>query len=141
MSIASVRTYARARLDALDFEEWSDGFNFENVPRTMQGRVYLLELGDISANRHNQDNVHLLVPLTVYLSIAATRKPVDLIDEAAGTLDTLISSFLSAENRTESSGIWNVNLRSARIEPLADSNDNGVRIIVSFDMLVISGTR
>jgi len=142
MSIASVRPYARARLNALGYKEHNDGFDAENIGKTELERAYILEVLDPTNTEVHNDNMHIDTPLVVKLFKAPTRKPKELIDTAIqDKIDAVIAAFMAAENRLTQTGFKNVTFNSASIEPLNDSNDNGVMIKLTFTMLVIVSTR
>ncbi len=138
--ISDVKTYARTLMRGLSYVEWTDGFNFEDIPNTLLNSRFHVELGDASSKSINNDNDEILMPLTVRSFLQATGDPKKLIDQGALKGDTIITSFLKASNRTLQTGIKNVLFRSMKVLPLASSNDNGVIIEVRFDVLVIVST-
>lgn len=139
--IADVKAYARTRLRALGYTEWSDGFNFVNIPRTKLDTAFHLDLGDAIGVSNNQDNQVIDVALTVRLFRAAARDPKSLIDVGVAAADVVICDFLSAANRLTQTGVQNVAFDAVVVEPLDETNDNGVIIKMQFTMLVIIGTR
>lgn len=134
--IASVKDYARTRLGVLGYTEWSDGFNYKDIPKTKLDSVYHLELGESTGISNNQDHQVIESPVTVRLFKSPSRQPKTLIDQGISVADTVIADFIRASNRTTQSGIKNVTFVSMAIEPLEDSNDNGVTIKIAFKVLV-----
>lgn len=141
MSLASVKTYARARMVALGYTEWSDGFNYHNIPAQRLGDVFHVEFGTASGSAQHHDCQEIEVPFTVRLFEPTGKDPKTLIDRAVAATDAVLAEMLAATNRLTQSGIKNVRFDTMTIEPLDDSNDNGVIAKISFSALVIVSTR
>ena len=139
--ISGVKTYVRARLLSLGFTEWTDGFNFSNIPKTKLESSYHVELGVSTGTAVNQDNQHIETPFAIRLFKAPTLRPKALIDSGIIVADTVIADLIKAENRLTQTEIKNVWFNNMAIEPLDDSNDNGLIIKIDFTALVIIGTR
>ena len=130
--IADVRTYARARLDSLGYTEWTDGFNFKNIPSTLLDTRYHLELLPVRGVSDSQQSQVMEAPVTVRLFKAAVRDARQTIDDGVSVGDTVIYEFLKASNRTSGASLKNVRFDSMAIEPLDETNDNGVIIKIDF---------
>lgn len=141
MSVSSVKAYARARLAALGYTEWCDGFNWANIPVTKLDTSFHVELEAARGVSNNQDYQAIEASFVVRLFRAPTRTPKGLIDTATEAGDGVISDFLAAANRTTQTGLKNVRFDTMTIEPLDDSNDNGVIIRIAFTALVLISTR
>lgn len=139
--ISSVLSYARARLAVLGYQEWTDGFNFENIPKTRLDSVFHLTLGDSLGTDIGQDNQTIETPFTIRLFLAPNRNPKALIDQATQIADIVIADLLKASNRLTQTGIKTVWFNTMAIEPIANSNDNGVIIQFNFTALVVISTR
>ena len=140
MSLSSVKTYARTRMAALGYTEWTDGFNAANIPQTLLNSRYFIELGDAGPKSVSNDNEEITVPLTVKSFLAPTGNPKGLIDTAAARVDTIVAPFVKASNRVTTSGILNVTFQSSRVLPLGESNDNGVVVEIAFNVLLLVST-
>ena len=139
--ISSALSYARERLNALGYTEWDDGFNSDNIPRTIQDRAYHLTLGDCSNRKNSHDNLEIDCPVSVELYRAQSRKPKDLIDTGVSIADTVMADLLNAANRlTYGNGLKNVNFQTMRVIKSNDSNDNSLRVQIDFIMTVIIST-
>lgn len=138
--ITSVRTYARARMNALGYKEWSDGFNSENIPRTKLDAAYHIETGVVRGTGIHQNNQDIEVPFTIRFFKAQGRDPKALIDQAETAADTVIAAFLKATNRLVNTNPKNISFQTFTLEPLADSNDNGVIVKIEFTALVVIST-
>lgn len=140
--ISSVKPYARARLDALGYREWIDGFNFENIPPTLFDEAYHIELGQGRGLQNNQDHQIIEMPFTVRLFLRGFLQPRDRIDEATVIADSIIASFIAPLNRlTQTPSLKNIRFDSVIIEPLAASNDNSLIVRLEFAALLITSTR
>lgn len=146
MSFSGAKPYARGLLTELGYTEWLDGFNFENIPRTMQNRAYHLELGQATATGINQDNHAGSVPLTVRLLLGGFRNPKTKIDDATALVERVVDTFVNPSNRL-TQGVRNdgklVNVRfvDKSIEPYGPSNDNLMRAVIVFQCDYVRGMR
>lgn len=139
--IDDVKPYARARMKKLGKTEWSDGFNFANIPRTLLDKSFHLELQEAQELSNNQDNLMVNQPFYLRLFRAQVFKVRDAIDEEAAYLKPVIDEFLAPKNRLTQPRIKNIVLNSVLIEKLDQSNDNGVIVKIAFTALVIRSTR
>ena len=141
MSIAGVKTYARARMRSLGYTEWMDGFNFANIPSTLLNSRFHVALGDSIGISNNQDNQTIESEFTIRIFRQGTADPKTSIDTATTSADTVITDLLRASNRLTQTEIKNVRFNSMAIEPIDVSNDNGLIVRMSFTALVIISTR
>jgi hypothetical protein len=123
MFIADVRPYFRTRMETLGYEEWSDGFNNENIPETLLERVFHLESGEIAPTASNHQ-VH-----EVYLR--GFNNPVEAIDNAYVVAETILADILLPANRFGTC-IKDVEPGAISAKPLSDRNDNSVILEMSF---------
>lgn len=140
MSIAAVKTYARARMDALGYTEHYDGFNNENIPSTSLDGAYHVELGQAVGISNNQNAQRLQVPFTVRAYFLGGADVKSRIDEAIAEGDDIIAAFIDPTNRLLTSGIHNVAVESFEVVPVNNSNDNSLVAIARFTALVIMDT-
>lgn len=139
--ISAALGYARSRLVVLGYTEWDDGFNSENIPRTLLDRSFHLTLGDCSNRKNSHDNLEIDCPVSVELYRAQNRKPKDLIDTGVGIADTVMADILNAANRlTYGNGLMNVTFQTMRVIKSSDSNDNSLRVQIDLIMTVIIST-
>ena len=139
MALESVKGYIRSRLLVLGFAEWCDGFNNENIPGTLLDNSWHLEFGRGQNAVQNQQPLQVRWPFILRIYKANTRDPRTLIDDMIVSMDAIIVDLLTASNRLAYAGgaLKNLSLDSFRIEPLAESNDNGVIGIMEFSALII----
>jgi len=139
--ISSVKAYARSRLTLLGLTEWSDGFNFQNIPRTLLNNVFHVELRQCNGAGNNQGAQHIECPISVRLFMSQGIDPKTLIDDAIVRADAFISDMIMAQNRlTFDTCVKDVKFDALDIEPIDASNDNGIIIKVDFTVLVIIAT-
>lgn len=138
--IADVREYARSRLDVLGYDEWSDGFDFKDIPLTKLDESYHLELGSVRGVSNNQTSLVMECPFTVRLFISPSGDPKSLIDQGIDVADTVIADLMKSSNRTLYSGLQNIGFVGMTIEPLDQNNDNGVIIRIEFNAMVTIST-
>ncbi len=138
MGLDAVKTYVRARMLALGYTEWPDGFGFDNIPNTIMDDRWHMTYGSASTVKMNQQPLDIRWPFTLRLYRAGSRDPSAKIDQMVAAIDTTIKDLLAASNRTTYVGaLKNVFLESFRIEKLGNTNDNGVLGIIEFSALVV----
>ncbi len=135
--ISDVKPYARARMSALSYTEWSDGFEYTNIPKTLYESNYHLQLGQAGGVSNNQDNLSVLVPLTVRLPLNGANDPKTKIDEAVSRGDAILAEFIAPLNRLTQDTIKDVRFRSMSVEPWGNANDNSLLLTVEFEFFVI----
>jgi hypothetical protein len=140
MSFLSVKQYARARMVGLGFVEWPD-VSWRNIPQTRLNDVFHLEHSEARAVVQDHDSLHVEVPFSVRVFLSQGRDPKSLADEILETAYGVVADFVAAANRLTQSTMKNVQFESMTIEPLDDSNDNGIIAKISFTALVIISTQ
>lgn len=141
MSISAARGYLRARMTALGYTEWVDGFNFENIPATLLDTRFHLETGSMRGVSNNQDSQIVEIPITLRTFYAATRDPKTLIDDADSDAQTILSALLLGTNRLAYSGLQNLLFDTLDLEPLDKTNDNGIIMKIALRAVVLIATR
>lgn len=138
MSFQDVRPYFRARVEAVGgLQEWTDGFNFDNIPSTILDGSYHLDSGSFSNIKQNQDCLDASGTFTVRVFLKGFRDPQDGIDRGWAKGQAIVQECLKASNRATQAGIKNVQLLTFAVEPLDVSNDNVVRTVLSFTVTIV----
>lgn len=133
--------FARSRLSTMGLVEWTDALNFANIPRTLLDTSFHLEIGAALNEAEHQDNIHIGVPLVVRLFHSGYVDTGTARDVALDRSEQVIDDFISAPNRLNFPGIWNVKFESMEFAPFEATDDNVFLITVSFTVLVIKKTR
>lgn len=135
--LSEIRPYFRSHMDALNFKEHKDAFNYENIPSTIINKSYHLDTGTGGRKgeytNQSQDIEHDCV---VRVFFKGYRYPALAIDEAMTSYDTILARVLSAENRLQV-GIKNIYLNDVSIKPYQASNDNLVLLEITFTCLMV----
>ncbi len=140
MSIATVLPYARARMNSLGYEEWTDAFNYNNISSTSYDSTYHLELQTSIGIKNNQNSQDVESPFIVRLFWRGKRDTGENRDTAITAADTIISEFIDPTNRLVGSILKNIVFNSMTIETIAESNDNSIIIRLDFTALVVFDT-
>lgn len=135
MSLTAVRSYFRTRMDSLGHEEWTDGFNFDNIPETILDRSYHIESGPIAGNSQNQTTLDANSPVTLRLFLKGYRTPAEAIDSGISYGEAAICDIIKPSNANGVT-IKDVNFTSMQILPLNSSNDNSVVVEMSFTVRI-----
>lgn len=140
MSLTLVRPYFRTRLNALGYEEWPDGFDYEQIPETVIDESYHLTVGPISLvnTTHTVNEFSYPILLRVYLK--GFRDPAAAIDDAVERGEAIICDVTKITNATQQ-GIKDVVFGSFEPVPKASTNDNIVLMDFSFTAKVILDRR
>lgn len=136
MSWTVIRPYFRARLDALGLREWTDGFNFENIPSDIFDGAYHIEFGDFSGEGQNQVDLETSVRVVCRIFKKGYADPQRGIDEAIELKQQFVIDSTSSENRLSQS-FKNVRYIASVVRAFAESNDNKIVTEVSFDVRAV----
>ncbi len=136
MSISSVRSFYSDRLESLGFDEWADGFSFENIPSSIVDKSFHVTVESSTGGVINQHVQNIEMPVTVRVFRQGFRDPSNGIDEAILDVETIICDILSPSVRL-SSDIKNVVFDGFSVEPLSGSNDNAIMLELNFTNKII----
>ncbi len=136
MSLSAVRQYFRDRMDSLDYEEWEDGFNTENIPQTISEGTYHIETGIITADRANQLTHRFTYPVTIRLFLQGFNDPAATIDRAILASEEILATVLSPVNRLGAS-INDIFPGTISVVPRDETNDNDIILEMEFNADII----
>jgi len=142
MKLSDVLPFFRSQLNALQYKEWTDSFNFENIPSTILDRRYHLELNDALGVRNNQLDQECNAPVTIRIFFKAFRDTSAARDLAIKKGQEIIETVLKPEVRVTdyADGIKNIVFDSMLIEDAIVSNDNITVLTLGFTALVFLQT-
>lgn len=136
MSLSLVRQFFRNRLDGLGYDEWTDGFNFENIPQTVSDGTYHLENGVISSDKANFSTHRFTYPVTIRLFFLGFNDPADTIDKAILASEDILADILSPANRL-GTDIKDIFPGTITVVPRDESNDNDVVLEINLNADII----
>ncbi len=140
MNLNKCLPYFRARCKAIGLKEWTDGFNYQNIPSNILDKSYHLMHGTMTGLKQNQQDQEINFPIQVRIFTKGHREPSLAIDSAIQLTENLIIECLKPTNRlTQSSGIKNIVFENANYEPIDGSNDNAIVATINFRALVLLG--
>lgn len=140
MSLTLVRPYFRTRLDSLGYNEWTDGFDFENIPETILDGAYHLEIGTLSSIGVEHTMIDMEYPLTVRLYLKGFRDPASAIDESISQGEAIVCDITKIVNANQQ-GIKGVEFSTMQPIPKSDNNDNIILLEMEFTARVIIDRR
>ena len=132
MSFADTRKYFRDRMTGLGHKEWTDAFNFENIPETIQNRAFHIESNSMSGNVQNQTVLDASADVTVRLFLLGFRNPAEAIDSAIVFGDEAVCDIVNPKNANTQSGFQSVDFEEMQVLPRDESNDNSVILEMKF---------
>jgi hypothetical protein len=136
MAISDVRQYFRDRMSALNYSEWRDGFNIENVPSSILEGTYHIESGEIASTASNHQIHTFECPIILRIFIKGFNDPIQAIDDAFDTSEDVLAEILLPSNRLDEA-IKDVVPDSINVEPLSTSNDNSMILVMTFTCITI----
>lgn len=135
--ITEVRSYFRTHMDALNFREWKDGFNFENVPSTLLDKSYHIETpGGSRRDLYDMQSQDVEVDVVVRVFRKGYRNPADAIDAIMVNFDSITERVLASSRRL-GANIKNIAYTGHTVAPLADSNDNSAVLEINFICFIV----
>lgn len=140
MSLTSVRNYFRDRLDGLGYEEYQDGFDFDNVGENIIDGLYHLQAGTITLNSQNQTVIDMTYPIAVRLYLHGYRDPASAVDSSIGAGEQIICDLVKVENAHQTN-IKDVRFVSMEPLPKDVQQDNIILLEMFFDCQVVLDRR
>lgn len=131
MSLASVRTLFRERLEGLGFEEHNQPFQPDQVGETIVDGSFHMQTGTISSSFANQAVHSFDFPITVTIY---KRGFIDLLtayDEIHETADTVLADLLDQTVRI-GDPVKDIVPNTVDILPIDESNDNIMKLELVF---------
>ncbi len=136
MSFNLVRSTFKTRLNTLGYQEWVDGFNFENIPSTILDGAFHIEVNPGTGGPTNQTVQPGEMPVTVRVFRRGFKNVSDAIDECVLDLENIVCDLIAPSVRL-GSGIKNIVFDGYSLNPLAESNDNAVMLEINFTNFVM----
>ena len=136
MSVTSVRPFYKNRLEILGFTQWSDGFNFENIPSTILDKAFHIQVNSTAGGVISPHVQNINMPVTIRVFRKGFRDVSAGIDSALADVESIICDILAPSVRL-GSAIKNVVLDDFSVNPLADSNDNAIMLELNFTNLIV----
>lgn len=127
MSLASIKPYFRARMNALGFtKEHPEAFDAEEVPSTIIDKTFHILNGPSTFVSNNQNHLVMTVDVGMQIFFKGYRDEEQGRLRAESALESILRETLTATNRVTqaSDGIKDVKLTSAEIIPMDESQDN-----------------
>lgn len=134
MSLTSVLSYFRTRLNGLGHTEWTDAFNFENIPETIIDRSYHLDFNPTSLNSINQNHIDLTQSVTVRLFVKGYSDPSAGRDRLISLAQGVICDIINPTNSTVGPAVKGADFSTMNIVPVAESNDNTMFAEIEFNV-------
>ena len=127
--------YFRARLNSLNYKEWEDAFNFDNIPQTRLDMAYHLEVGAIDSGPANQLAHQFSMPVVVRVFIKGGRDTKASRDDALSQSETILAEILKPSNRL-GIAIKDVQPDGLTLNVLDTSDDNDIILEMNFTSII-----
>lgn len=135
MSFTLVKPYFRTACEAVSLRKHPDPFNENNIPSTIIDYSYQLNFNSpASLRKFNQNDLELDCPIEVIFYVKGYRDPDLGQDQALAKAEELILQAETAALRLGTC-IKNVIFQTMRTEQLATSNDNVIRVRLTFNTI------
>lgn len=140
---SKVRKYINQQIKDIygkDLNEWKDGFNTDNIPRTELKKGAYHIFYEPSSIVQGQSSVDTSLSVDVTLAFSAKNKVQDKYDEAMDKASNLMRSCASQSamysfRDTDNYPIQQVSPTGITATPF-DTNDNSFKIVISMDVLI-----
>lgn len=141
MSFKPVRTFLKDQLLKIDsdFEAYENAFNNDEIGANDYNKKYHIFYGRVDTTAANHNVTNDVVTATVTLYFDGSRTSEEALDDAMDLANLYRMECLKRENYISQNFIKNVVCKSIVAEPLADTNDNSIKIILEFSISVIFG--
>jgi hypothetical protein len=141
MSFKPIRTFLEDRILDLDpkFTVFDNAFNSNEIGNNDFDKRYHIFYGNVSTTAANHNVTNDEVTATVTLYFAGDRTATEALDNAMDFANEYRIECLKRVNYASLTFIKNVVCNSIVAEPIAESNDNAIKIILEFNILVIFG--
>jgi hypothetical protein len=135
--VTAIRPYFRTHMNALEYREWKDALNFENIPSTLLDRSYHIEtISGSRAGAYDQAKQDMLQDCRIRVFLKGFRTPADAVDDAMVRYDAILARVLDPTRRLGTE-LKNIYLQSMAISPLNATNDNSVILELNFTCLIM----
>lgn len=136
MSLTSVRPFFRKILEEMEFNEHMDAFNVENIASSNIDRGFHLMSGPVTPTKQSQYLVEMQAETTIRLFFKGYTDPAATLDDALAAEEALIKKALDVKCNAIDD-IKLTTLITSNREQLADSNDNIIVSVLTFNSLVM----
>jgi hypothetical protein len=140
MSFKPIRTFLAARLNTVDsdFEAHDNAFVSDQIGNNDFNKRYHIFYGEVdttAVNNVTNDTVNA----TVTLYFSGSRTSEEALDDSMDLANKFRIECLKRQNYVGQTFIKNIVCNSIRAEPIGESNDNAIKIVLTFSILVIFG--
>jgi hypothetical protein len=141
MSFKPIRTFLEDRILDIDpkFTVFDNAFNSNEIGNNDFDKRYHIFYGRVATTAANHNITNDSVTATVTLYFSGDRSATEALDNAMDYANEFRIECLKRVNYANLTFIKNVVCNSIVAEPIAESNDNAIKIILEFNILVIFG--
>lgn len=133
----AVRPYFRSNMNALNYTEWTDGFNIENIPSTKLEKIYhILTPSGSRRDVYDQTSQDVELDVTIRVMRKGFKNPAGAIDTTLVDLQNILNRCLDSERRLGAE-IKNIAYNGHTITALNETNDNAVLLEINFICFII----
>lgn len=139
MSFINLRPYFEERMLAVDleFNEWEDAFNIENIPSTRLDKAWHFELGAFTYSGTAHTCLSFNCPVRLRVFVKGYRNPKEAVDLGTILSDAIVKEACKPSNRLNQPYIKNVLPSVINIQALTGSNDNVALLDMTFNCEVL----
>ncbi len=131
------KNYFHTILKGNGFKEWKDGFNRDNIPKSVLNKSYFMsyEINTVENGTQMEDNISI----TLEHFFKGYRNPQDAIDNAMELCNSIRLEILDPQTIASFSEVTILGIDSVSQipEPLNASNDNSIIVTTSFSLRLI----
>ena len=141
MSFKPIRTFLTDRLIEIDsdFEEFDQGFNSEQIGANDLDKRFHIFYGNVTTTSANQNTTQDVVNAVVSLYFQGARTSTEALDDGMDIANRYRIECLKRMNYAGLMFIKNVVCNSIIAEPVDSTNDNSIKITLTFSISVMFG--
>ena len=136
MNLSEIRTTLRDRIiEELEYTENEAAFDVLNIPVTLEDESFHINVPSGSKKSFNMHDLVIDNTVTITLWRRGFRQPVEAFDAGLEAIFELITCLSDVVFRT-SPPFRNVTFENYQIEPIANDNENTVKMTINFTVQV-----
>jgi len=135
MSLANIYPYFRSRMKNLDFNEWKDGFNRENIPSTKLNKIFHILTPNMAGGPVNQNHQNTETTVSIMFIIQGYNDPTEAKEKAMLEVENIVKDICNIKNRTAT--LLNVIFEGLTMEAMNINDDNQVLVDMDFTAFVV----
>lgn len=135
MKLVNIYPYFRARMKLQGFDEWTDGFNRQNIPSTIRNKSFQILTPSMTGGPVNQNHQDTSTTVSIQYILNGYRHSTEAKEKAMLLNESIIKDICNIKNRTAT--LLNVIFEGLDMDQLNPDDDNQVLVDLEFTAFVV----